>query len=75
MSGMSKMPFGRFIGDTMDRMYIVLVSTATWLEMNLQTNPSAMLEPYLFCFCDKVSIPAGGQKSKDIAQNSFGQRS
>ena len=69
------MPFGRFIGGAMDRMYFVLVSTATWLEMNLQTNPSAMLVPYLFCFSDKVSIPApGGQKSKDIAQKNFGQK-
>jgi hypothetical protein len=33
-----------------------------------------MLSPYLFCFCDDASIPAGGQKSKDIAQNIFGQK-
>jgi hypothetical protein len=58
----------------MDTTYCVLVSTAIWLEMNLRTNPSAMLSPYLFCFCDDVSIPAGGQKSKDIAQNIFGQK-
>jgi hypothetical protein len=58
----------------MDTTYCVLVSTAVWLEMNLRTNPSAMLSPYLFCFCDDVSIPTGGQKSKDIAQNIFGQK-
>jgi len=58
----------------MDTTYCVLVSTATWLEMNLRTNPSAMLSPYLFCFCDDVTIPAGGKKSKDIAQNIFGQK-
>jgi hypothetical protein len=58
----------------MDTTYCVLVSTAIWLEMNLRTNPSAMLSPHVFCFCDNnVSIPTGGQKSKDT-QNIFGQK-
>ena len=38
------------------------------------TNASAMASPYLFPFTDDITIPLGGQKSKDIAQNIFGQR-
>jgi hypothetical protein len=55
-------------------MYCVLVSTVIWLETKFRTNPSAMLLPYVFCFCNRVSIPTGGQKSKDITQNIFGQK-
>jgi hypothetical protein len=38
------------------------------------TNGSAMMSPYSFSFSDDITIPLGGQKSKDIAQNIFGQR-
>jgi hypothetical protein len=31
-------------------------------------NASALLSPYLFSFCDQVSIPQGGQQSKALAQ-------
>jgi hypothetical protein len=33
-----------------------------------------MISPYLFLFCDDISIPTGGQKLKDIAQTIFGQK-
>jgi hypothetical protein len=33
-----------------------------------------MISPYLFSFSDNITIPLGGQKSKDIAQKIFGQR-
>ena len=32
------------------------------------------LAPYLFPFTDDITIPLGGQKSKDIAQTIFGQQ-
>ena len=59
---------------SMDTTYCVLVSMAIWFELNLRANASAMLSPYLFSFCDDISIPTGGQKSKDIAQTIFGQK-
>jgi hypothetical protein len=37
-------------------------------------NTSAMISPYLFPFTDDITIPLGGQRSKDIAQNIFGQQ-
>jgi hypothetical protein len=33
-----------------------------------------MISPYLFSFSDDITIPLGGQKSNDIAQNIFGQQ-
>ena len=59
---------------SMDTTYCVLVSTAIWFELNLRANASAMNSPYLFSFCDDISIPTGGRKSKDIAQTIFGQK-
>jgi hypothetical protein len=32
-----------------------------------------MSSPYLFCFCNDVTVPGGGQKTKDIVQNILGQ--
>ncbi len=58
----------------MDTTYCVLVSIAIWFELNLRANASAMISPYLFLFCDDISIPTGGQKLKDIAQTIFGQK-
>jgi hypothetical protein len=59
---------------SMDTTYCVLVSIAIWFELNLRANASALISPYLFSFCDDISIPTGGQKSKDIAQTIFGQK-
>ncbi len=39
--------------------------------MNHRENPNAALSPYLFSFSDDVSIPKGGQKSKETAQAMF----
>jgi len=58
----------------MDTVYCVLVSIALFLELNLSQNPSAMLSPYLFCFCNDVTVPGGGQKTKEIVQNVLGQQ-
>ena len=58
----------------MDTVYCVLVSIALFLEMNLSRNPSAMSSPYLFCFCNDITVPGGGQKTKDIVQNILGQQ-
>jgi hypothetical protein len=35
---------------SMDSEYCVLVSIGLWLELNLMTNGSAMISPYLFSF-------------------------
>ena len=59
---------------SMDSDYCVFINIVIWLELNLMTIASAMISPYLFPFTDDITIPLGGQKSKDIAQNIFGQR-
>jgi Transcriptional activator of glycolytic enzymes len=56
---------------SMDTAFCVLVSLSLWMEVNLRSNPNALLSPYLFNFCDDNSIPAGGQKSKETAQIMF----
>jgi hypothetical protein len=50
--------------------YCVLISIGLWLKLNLMTNGSVMMSPYLFSFSGDITIRLGGQKSKDIAQNS-----
>jgi hypothetical protein len=42
---------------SMDTTYCVLVSMAIWFELKLHANASAMLSPYLFLFCNNISIP------------------
>ena len=55
----------------MDTLFCVLTSLALWMELNHLENPNAALLPYLFNFSDDVSIPKGGQKSKETAQTIF----
>ena len=57
----------------MNPVFCVLISLGLWLEMNLQSNPSAIASPYVFAFGDDITMPGGGQKAKDIAQSIFGQ--
>lgn len=59
---------------SMDPVYCVFISLALWLETNLRTNASAMASPYLFAFSDDVTMPGGGKKAKETAQNIFGQK-
>jgi hypothetical protein len=54
--------------------YCVYISLGLWLELNLRSNASAMASPYVFAFSDDITIPGGGQKAKDTAQNIFGQK-
>ena len=56
---------------SMDTAFCVFASLSLWMELNLRSNPNALLSPYLFSFCDDNSIPAGGQKSKETAHNMF----
>jgi hypothetical protein len=56
---------------SMDTAFCVYTSLALWMELNHRENPNASMSPYLFIFCDDISIPAGRQKSKEIAQTMF----
>ena len=56
---------------SMDTSFCVLTSLALWMELNHRENPNAALSPYIFSFSDDVSIPKGGQKSKETAQAMF----
>ena len=58
----------------MDAVFCVLISLELWLEFHLQSNPTAMALPYVFAFSDNITIPGGGQKAKETAQNIFGQK-
>jgi Transcriptional activator of glycolytic enzymes len=58
---------------SMDTAFCVLTSLALWMELNLRSNPNAILSPYVFSFSDDNSIPNGGQKSKETAQLMFGK--
>jgi hypothetical protein len=59
----------------MDASFCVFISPALWLEMAFSHgNPNTLLSPYLFSFCDDVSIPGGGRKTKEIVQSILGQR-
>ena len=59
---------------SMDTAFCVFISTALWLEMVFSRgSPNAMSSPYLFSFSDDISVPGGGQKTKDIVQNILGQ--
>jgi hypothetical protein len=49
---------------SIDPIYCVLCSLGLWLELNIDMYPAATNSPYLFCFCDDVRIPEGGQKAK-----------
>ena len=53
---------------SIDPIYCVLCSLGLWLEVNIAMYPPAMNSPYLFCFCDDVRIPEGGQKAKGKIQ-------
>ncbi len=59
---------------SMDLVFCVLISLGLWLEFHLQSNPTAMASPYVFAFSDDITIPGGGQKAKETAQNIFGQK-
>ncbi len=56
---------------SIDTAFCVLTSLASWMELNHRENPNAALLPYLFSFSDDVSIPKGGQKSKETAKAMF----
>jgi hypothetical protein len=51
--------------------YCNLLINGIWLEFNFMTDVSAMISTYLFAFSDDMTIPLGGQKSKDIAKSIF----
>ena len=53
---------------SVDPIYCVLCSLGLWLEVNIAMYPPATNSPYLFCFCDDVQIPEGGQKAKGKIQ-------
>ena len=59
---------------SMNPVFCVYISLGLWLEFNLQSNPTAVASPYLFSFSDDITIPNGGRKAKETAQNIFGQR-
>ena len=59
---------------SMDPVFCVYISLGLWLESNLRSNASAMALPYVFAFSDDITIPGGGKKAKDTAQNIFGQK-
>ena len=59
---------------SMDPVFCVYISLALWLETNLRTNALAIASPYLFAFSCDVTMPGGGLKAKDTAQNIFGQK-
>ena len=56
---------------SMDLDYCVFINIGLWLELNLMMKTSTMISPYLFPLINDMTIPLGGQKSKDIAQNIF----
>ena len=47
-------------------------SLGLWLEYNIYTNASAMASPYFLAFSYDITIPGGGEKTKETAQNIFG---
>jgi hypothetical protein len=59
---------------SMNPVFCVLISLGLWLELNLRLNPSAIASPYVFAFSDDITVPSGGQKAKEMAQNIFGQK-
>ena len=50
------------------------LSLGLWLEYNIYTNASAMALPYFLAFSDDITVPGGGEKTKETAQNIFGQK-
>ena len=57
---------------SMDTVFCVYASLSLWMELNLWSNPNALLSPNLFnLLSDDNSIPAGGKKSKETAHNMF----
>ena len=50
----------------------MLFSLGLWLEYNIYTNASAMASPYFLAFSDDITVPGGGEKTKETAQNIFG---
>ncbi|KAI2497781.1 hypothetical protein MHU86_16723 [Fragilaria crotonensis] len=59
---------------SMNPVFCVYISLGLWLETNLRASASAMASPYVFAFSDDITIPGGGQKAKETAQNIFGQK-
>ena len=59
---------------SMNAVFCVFISLGLWLELNLQSSPSAAASPYVFAFSEDVTIPSGGHKTKEIAQTIFGQK-
>ena len=57
----------------MNPVFCVFISLCLWLEMKLQSNPSAIASPYVFAFGNDITMPGGGQKAQDIAQSIFGR--
>ena len=53
---------------------MIFFSLGLWLEYNIYTNASAIASPYFLAFSDDITVPAGGEKTKETAQNLFGQK-
>jgi hypothetical protein len=48
-------PWQIVLGST-NTAFCVYASLSLWMEVNLRTNPNALLSPYLFSFCDESSF-------------------
>jgi hypothetical protein len=59
---------------SMNPIFCVFISLGLWLEFNLRSNATAMVSPYVFAFSDDITVPGGGLKAKETAQNIFGQK-
>ena len=59
---------------SMNPIFCVLISLGLWLESNLRANATAIASPYVFAFSDDITVPGGGLKTKETAQNIFGQK-
>jgi hypothetical protein len=51
-----------------------LFSLGLWLEYSVYTNASVMDSPYSLALSDDITVPGGGEKTKETAQNIFGQK-
>jgi hypothetical protein len=54
-----------------DHTYCLHLALALWLEVYVETNPTALLTPYLFAFSEDTRVPQGGLKAKTMAQQVF----
>ncbi len=50
---------------SMNPVFCVIISLGVWLELNTRTHLDATVSPYVFAFSEYITIPSGGQKSKD----------